>query len=94
MSEEGLEVVNLAALLHDRDDWKYQSDREKPTTRAAAFLESEHVPRGKMERVMAIIDTMGFKEELAGNRQVRVRVVASCCSSCSERDSHGSGSRP
>ncbi|KAL4175309.1 hypothetical protein KRP22_000277 [Phytophthora ramorum] len=64
---ESLEIVDLAALLHDIDDWKYQSDKDKPTKRAVAFLQSESVPRDKIERVMTIIDSMGFKEELAGS---------------------------
>ncbi|CAI5732812.1 unnamed protein product [Hyaloperonospora brassicae] len=89
VSEEGLEVVDLAALLHDMDDWKYQSDREKPTTRAAAFLESEHVPRDKIERVMAIIDTMGFKEELAGNRQHPYSIEYGCVQDADRLDAIG-----
>ncbi|KAG6611460.1 hd repeat domain-containing protein [Phytophthora cinnamomi] len=65
--EESLEIVDLAALLHDIDDWKYQSDKEKPTKRAVAFLQSESVSSDKIERVMSIIDSMGFKEELAAS---------------------------
>ncbi|CEG40928.1 hd repeat domain-containing protein [Plasmopara halstedii] len=64
VSEEDLEIVDLAALLHDIDDWKYESNKENPTKRALAFLKSESVPSSKIERVMAIIDRMGFKEDL------------------------------
>ncbi|CAI5700880.1 hypothetical protein KXD40_005796 [Peronospora effusa] len=62
--EENLEIVDLAALLHDLDDWKYQSNKEKPTKRAVAILQSENVPSDKIKRVMDIINRMGFKEEL------------------------------
>ena len=75
VSEENLEIVDLAALLHDIDDWKYLNDPEKPTKRAAAFLQSEDVPSDKIACVMAIIDRMGFKEEVAGENKVRT-----CCS--------------
>ena len=75
VSEENLEIVDLAALLHDIDDWKYLNDPEKPTKRAAAFLQSENVPSDKIACVMAIIDRMGFKEEVAGENKVRT-----CCS--------------
>ncbi|KAF1791690.1 HD domain [Phytophthora cactorum] len=57
-------------MLHDIDDWKYQSDKEKPTKRAVAFLQSESVPNDKIERVMTIIDSMGFKEELEGKGSI------------------------
>ncbi|RLN50793.1 hypothetical protein BBJ28_00013870 [Nothophytophthora sp. Chile5] len=65
--EEMLEIVDLAALLHDIDDWKYQSATEKPTKRAVEFLQAQNVATDKIERVMAIIDSMGFKEELGGS---------------------------
>uniref|UniRef100_K3X429 HD/PDEase domain-containing protein n=1 Tax=Globisporangium ultimum (strain ATCC 200006 / CBS 805.95 / DAOM BR144) TaxID=431595 RepID=K3X429_GLOUD len=66
--EENLEIVDLAALLHDIDDWKYQTEDVK-TKRAVQFLESQQVPSEKVARVMAIIDNMGFKEELGGNKR-------------------------
>ncbi|RLN49500.1 hypothetical protein BBJ28_00016024 [Nothophytophthora sp. Chile5] len=65
--EDTLEIVDLAALLHDIDDWKYQSATEKPTKRAVEFLQAQNVATDKIDRVMAIIDSMGFKEELGGS---------------------------
>lgn len=70
MPREGLEVVEIAALLHDIDDWKYQADVGVPTKRALAFLESQQVETDKIRRVMDIIDSMGFKEELSGDKPV------------------------
>lgn len=70
---ETLEVVDLAALLHDIDDWKYQAEDGAPSKRALQFLEAQSTPSDKIARVMAIIDTMGFKEELAGvEREITV----------------------
>ncbi|KAJ1566749.1 hypothetical protein HK405_008563, partial [Cladochytrium tenue] len=69
-----LVVVELAALLHDVDDWKYQPVLQKPGTdagavaagsKATAFLYADPaVDRHTADRVLAIIAAMGFKEEL------------------------------
>lgn len=64
ITAERIEIVDLAALLHDIDDWKYQQDNGNPTRRAEAFLRSCNVPESKVADVMQIIDRMGFKEEL------------------------------
>lgn len=60
-----LEIVDLAALLHDIDDWKYQIGETK-TQRAKEFLHSQSAPDSIIVRVMGIINGMGFKEELGG----------------------------
>ncbi|KAL2635734.1 hypothetical protein R1flu_007213 [Riccia fluitans] len=69
-AEEGLlpesrQIVELAALLHDIDDHKYASSREKraePT--AEEFLTQHQIDPVKKEAIMNIIHGMGFKEEL------------------------------
>ncbi|RLN64168.1 hypothetical protein BBJ29_000316 [Phytophthora kernoviae] len=73
--KENLEIVDLAALLHDIDDWKYQYDKSKPTKRAIEFLDSQNVSSDKIERVMAIIECMGFKEELADGEKVGIALM-------------------
>ncbi|KAG2822368.1 hypothetical protein PC116_g13011 [Phytophthora cactorum] len=87
--DDNLEIVDLAALLHDIDDWKYQSDKEKPTKRAVAFLQSENVPNGKIERVMTIIDSMGFKEELEGKGSRSFSVEYGCVQDADRLDAIG-----
>ncbi|KAG6611461.1 hd repeat domain-containing protein [Phytophthora cinnamomi] len=87
--EESLEIVDLAALLHDIDDWKYQSDKEKPTKRAVAFLQSESVSSDKIERVMSIIDSMGFKEELAASGAQSYTVEYGCVQDADRLDAIG-----
>ncbi|KAG7401245.1 hypothetical protein PHYBOEH_002429 [Phytophthora boehmeriae] len=87
--EENLEIVDLAALLHDIDDWKYQQDKDKPTKRAVEFLNSESVASDKIERVMAIIDCMGFKEELASSGKMPYSVEYGCVQDADRLDAIG-----
>lgn len=87
--EENLEIVDLAALLHDIDDWKYQTDKENPTKRAVAFLQAESVSSDKIDRVMAIIDSMGFKEELAGKGSQAFSVEYGCVQDADRLDAIG-----
>uniref|UniRef100_A0AAV1TA72 HD/PDEase domain-containing protein n=1 Tax=Peronospora matthiolae TaxID=2874970 RepID=A0AAV1TA72_9STRA len=89
VSEESREIVDLAALLHDIDDWKYRKDPEKPTKRAAAFLESENVPSDKIACVMAIIDSMGYKEELAGENKQPHSIEYGCVQDADRLDAIG-----
>lgn len=74
MSVDALEVVDLAALLHDIDDWKYQVGDVK-TKRAEDFLRSQNVEHGMIVRVLGIINAMGFKEELGGQQASRPLLV-------------------
>ncbi|KAL3684025.1 hypothetical protein R1sor_002047 [Riccia sorocarpa] len=68
--EEGLppesrQIVELAALLHDIDDHKYASTREKRTEPTAEeFLTQHQIDPTLKEAIMNIIHSMGFKEEL------------------------------
>lgn len=87
--DENMEIVDLAALLHDIDDWKYQSNKDRPTKRAVEFMQSESVPDEKIKRVMAIIDSMGFKEELAGNGTRSYSVEYGCVQDADRLDAIG-----
>ncbi|KUF92297.1 Cyclin-L1-1 [Phytophthora nicotianae] len=89
LAQEEVGVKGDAALLHDIDDWKYQSDKEKPTKRAVAFLQSESVPDDKIERVMTIIDCMGFKEELEGKGSRSFSVEYGCVQDADRLDAIG-----
>ncbi|XP_059063506.1 uncharacterized protein LOC131037737 isoform X2 [Cryptomeria japonica] len=62
---ESMEIVELTALLHDIDDHKYARNGVEGKV-VECFLESHGVDPCKRERIMAIINRMGFKEELAG----------------------------
>ncbi|KAH9323461.1 hypothetical protein KI387_018100, partial [Taxus chinensis] len=64
---DSMEIVELAALLHDIDDHKYARDGGEGKV-VERFLESHGIDPAKRERIMAIINRMGFKDELAGVR--------------------------
>ncbi|GAV72246.1 HD domain-containing protein [Cephalotus follicularis] len=70
--EEGLssiphsmEIVELAALLHDIGDYKYLRDPSEEKI-VENFLEGEGVEESKKTKILMIIKGMGFKDELAG----------------------------
>jgi len=61
--EEGADpvVVELAALLHDLDDWKRTGDPEAGPRQARAWLTSQEVPAPLVEHVCRIIQELSFK---------------------------------
>ena len=67
-----LQLVLLSAVLHDVDDWKYSSTSEgaqqKPSVRA--FLAQHSIPADRSTAIIDIISSIGFKEELGGDRGV------------------------
>ncbi|KAF7808265.1 uncharacterized protein G2W53_035008 [Senna tora] len=65
-SPDSMEVVELAALLHDIGDYKYLRDPSEEKI-VEKFLEEEGVEENKKSNILKIIKGMGFKEELAGH---------------------------
>ncbi|XP_021677599.2 uncharacterized protein LOC110662796 isoform X2 [Hevea brasiliensis] len=63
---DSMEIVELAALLHDIGDYKYLRDPSEEQI-VEKFLEEEGVDEIKKMKILAIIKGMGFKEELAGH---------------------------
>ncbi|XP_022153187.1 uncharacterized protein LOC111020741 [Momordica charantia] len=64
-SIDSMEIVELAALLHDIGDYKYLRDPAEEKI-VENFLEEEGIEENKKQRILAIIKGMGFKEEIAG----------------------------
>ena len=60
-----LEVVELAALLHDVRDWKYSGDVDAGADAVREWLTCRGYPDDKAAAIVDIISRMGFKEELA-----------------------------
>jgi uncharacterized protein len=60
-----LELVELAALLHDVKDWKYSGSETAGVEAARAFLAEHKYPADRTNVVAHIIEMVGFKSELA-----------------------------
>lgn len=59
--KDTLEVIHLAAILHDIGDWKY-SNKEKVSL--DEFFESHQYSVSKKDRILHVIKNIGYKEEL------------------------------
>ncbi|KAK7258082.1 hypothetical protein RIF29_32515 [Crotalaria pallida] len=75
-SEEGLssnphsmEIVELAALLHDIGDYKYIRDPSEEKI-VENFLDEEGVEEEIKSKILKIIKGMGFKEEVTGHANI------------------------
>ncbi|KAJ8433449.1 hypothetical protein Cgig2_017409 [Carnegiea gigantea] len=62
---DSMEIVELAALLHDIGDYKYARDPSEEKL-IEQFLEEEGIEESRRVKIAGIIKGMGFKEELAG----------------------------
>ncbi|KAK7312212.1 hypothetical protein VNO77_35913 [Canavalia gladiata] len=60
-----LEIVELAALLHDIGDYKYLRDPSEEKI-VENFLEEEGVEENMKSKILSIIKGMGFKDEVTG----------------------------
>nr|XP_043629920.1 uncharacterized protein YpgQ [Erigeron canadensis] len=60
-----LQIVELAALLHDIGDYKYLRDPSEEKI-VEDFLEKEGMDMDTSSKILAIIKGMGFKEEVSG----------------------------
>ena len=56
-----MEVVALAALLHDVDDWKLSPATAEKKENAARFMRGQNVPEAEILQVCQIIDEVSFK---------------------------------
>ena len=54
-------IVQLAALLHDLDDWKFNDSRDETPLRAKAWLDSFSIDPSITDRVCRIISHISYK---------------------------------
>jgi len=62
-----MEIVELAALLHDVRDWKYSGSETAGVEAAKTFLESEEYDLNKIKTIVDIIGGVSFKNELSAS---------------------------
>ncbi len=64
-----LEIVELAAMLHDVDDYKlFGQEQAKKLTNARQIMSELKIEPQKVDQVLEIISTMGYTKYLAGIR--------------------------
>lgn len=61
---EDVELVQLGALLHDIADWKYSGSETAGAEKAQAWLESQKFDSERTQKVVDIVEGIGFKNEL------------------------------
>lgn len=72
-AEEGAdrEIVQLAALLHDADDYKlFGEESARNLTNARRIMALAQIPDNKQQKVLNIISNMGYTKSLQGIRPV------------------------
>lgn len=62
-------IVEMTALLHDIDDWKFSEGTETDTTTTEAFLHSLNLSQEIIYEIINIIKTMSFKGGLTDSSQ-------------------------
>eukprot|EP01117_Protostelium_nocturnum_P005855 TRINITY_DN2111_c0_g1_i4.p1 TRINITY_DN2111_c0_g1~~TRINITY_DN2111_c0_g1_i4.p1 ORF type:complete len:229 (+),score=72.06 TRINITY_DN2111_c0_g1_i4:222-908(+) len=62
--EEEVEIIELGALLHDIMDYKYSNSDSAGKEATKQFLLNQNYPLERLERVVAIVEGVGFKNEL------------------------------
>ena len=66
LSAEDTLTAEVAALLHDVDDWKYakDGDQEAGSRAARGFLESKECPAHFCDRIAPLVQRVSFHDEL------------------------------
>ena len=62
-------IIEMTALLHDIDDWKFSKGTETDTTVTENFLNSLNISQEIIDNIITIIKTMSFKGGLADSTQ-------------------------
>ena len=57
-------IVEMSALLHDIDDWKFSNTNDTKTTVTENFLKSINIDNESFKKIIKIIQTISFKVEL------------------------------
>lgn len=61
-------IVEMAALLHDIDDWKFSSNNDNPTN-TEVFLKKIQVNEEDLIKIIKIINTISFKGGVVDSSQ-------------------------
>lgn len=64
-----VELAKLGALLHDISDWKYSGSETAGPEKARSWLLSQGYDSDRTQKVIEIVEGIGFKNELALTRE-------------------------
>lgn len=62
-------IIEMTALLHDIDDWKFSKGIETDTTVTETFLNSLNISQEIIDNIITIIRTMSFKGGVVDSTQ-------------------------
>lgn len=62
-------IVEMTALLHDIDDWKFSNNNDTNTTVTENFLKSINIDDDALKKIIKIIQTMSFKGGVVDSTQ-------------------------
>ncbi|MCF0147587.1 MAG: HD domain-containing protein [Clostridium sp.] len=62
-------IVEMTALLHDIDDWKFSNTNDNSTTVTENFLRSLEVDENSFQKIIKIIKTMSYKGGVVDSTQ-------------------------
>ena len=62
-------IIEMTALLHDIDDWKFSEGTETDTTVTEKFLHSLNISQEIIYKIITIIKTMSFKGGVVDSSQ-------------------------
>ncbi len=62
-------IVELAALLHDMEDWKFSEENSSSTMLSEIWLEGLKINKKDIEKVCKIIKTISFKGGVVSSKQ-------------------------
>lgn len=62
-------IIEMTALLHDIDDWKFSKGTETNTTVTETFLKSQNISQEIIDKIITIIRTMSFKGGVVDSTQ-------------------------
>ncbi|EKD27440.1 MAG: hypothetical protein ACD_79C00721G0005 [uncultured bacterium] len=56
-----IQIIEIAAILHDLNDWKFKSEKNRPKISVRELLHQLHLPAEIINSVCDIIDSISFK---------------------------------
>ncbi|WP_195938120.1 HD domain-containing protein [Romboutsia sp. 1001713B170131_170501_G6] len=65
-------IVEMTALLHDIDDWKFSNTNDTNTTVTENFLNSINIDDESLKKIIKIIQTMSFKGGVIDSTQYTI----------------------